>query len=244
MAEYGMGHNNPPSHFDEIKARIDDLYEESLLWADGQPVANDAIADDLANLINLLRTAIKNADALRKEMVAPFDKGKAEVQAQFNPLIADNKGEKGKAVVALNACSSLLQVYLSEKERRRREAEESKRREAEEARRQANAAVIFADNTNLAEVAATEAIIKEAQQLQLEADCLGKASTNAGSMGRAVGLRKMRVGTINNIALVLQHYMVQRLPDLMEALQPMVNEDVRAHRPVPGVIIRIEERVQ
>src|SRR3546814_8195285 len=77
-----IGHNNPPSPFDDIKAEIEALHEEARGWLDGEPVASQGQADALDKLKGMIRDAEKKAENLRKAEVKPFDDGKAAVQAR------------------------------------------------------------------------------------------------------------------------------------------------------------------
>jgi polyhydroxyalkanoate synthesis regulator phasin len=103
-----IGDNNPPSPFDEIKSRIDDLYNEAKLWLDGEPVTTQEQANALNTLENRIREAAKEAETLRKSEVKPLDEAKAEIQERFNALIGETKTVTGKTVMAISTIKSFL----------------------------------------------------------------------------------------------------------------------------------------
>ena len=85
-----IGHNSPPSPFEEIKTRIEDLYGEAKQWLDGEPVTTQDQANALNTLENRIREAAKEAEALRKGEVKPLDDAKAELFR--HPLHAYTRG--------------------------------------------------------------------------------------------------------------------------------------------------------
>jgi hypothetical protein len=86
-----IGHNSPPTPFDDIETRINDLYEEAKMWLDGEEVTEQKQADALNTLASQIREAAKEAEEMRKAEAKPFDDGKKAVQERYNPLIQKGK---------------------------------------------------------------------------------------------------------------------------------------------------------
>src|SRR4051812_953059 len=80
-----MGANMSP--FDAHKVNIEDLFEEATAWLNGDGVNSEADAKAVDQLLDLAREARKAADEARKTENEPFDTGKAEVQARYNPIL-------------------------------------------------------------------------------------------------------------------------------------------------------------
>lgn len=240
-----IGHNQPPSPFEEISAEIENLYGEAKNWCDGTPIDNQAQADAVGDLINMIRDAAKRADALRKQEVKPFDEGKAEVQTRYAPLIADTKATKGKTVLALAACKQVLTPWLEKIEAAKREAERSareeadrKHREAEEAQRQAHA---------LKDLEAREEAEKAAADAKAaEKDAKRATNEKAGakhSTGRAVSLRTTYTPVLVDAQKAARHYWPLRKSEFEALLNRLAKADVaNGAREIPGFEIR-EEKV-
>lgn len=63
-----VGHNKPPSLFDDAQENIENLFGEAHLWLDGEEVTSEETAEGIAKLLDMLRKAGKEAEAcaLRK----------------------------------------------------------------------------------------------------------------------------------------------------------------------------------
>lgn len=190
-----IGDNNPPTPFDDIKDRINDLYSEAKQWLDGEEVTTQEQADALNTLASHIREAAKQADDMRKEEAKPFDEGKKAVQDRYNPLI--QKG-KGKTEVALGAVKSALKPYLLELDRIQQEAAQKAREKAEQAERDAQAAMLHRDQSNLDEQEEANRLAEEAKQLQAAANKASNAKAHAKGAGRATGLRTRTKVSIAN----------------------------------------------
>ncbi|NQZ75824.1 MAG: hypothetical protein HRT61_06880 [Ekhidna sp.] len=190
-----IGHNSPPTPFDEIETRINELYDEAKLWLDGEPVTKQEQADALNTLANHIRDAAKQADQMRKEEAKPFDDGKKEVQDRYNPLI--QKG-KGKTELALNAVKSALKPYLLELDRIQQEAAQKAREEAERAERDAQAAMQHRDPSNIEQNEEAHRLAEQAKAAQQAANKASNAKAHAKGAGRATGLRtRTKVSIVN-----------------------------------------------
>jgi hypothetical protein len=134
----GIGHNHPPpdelTPFEVAAKAVHDIYDETVLWLDGQKITTQLLADGVANLLGEIRKAEALADATRKAEKAPLDAAIAEVQARYAPLIGNTKsGGKGLTLVAMDACRKALQPFLDAEDQRLRDEAQAKREAAIEA---------------------------------------------------------------------------------------------------------------
>jgi len=189
------GHNNPPepTPFELSKREIEDLAEEARNWLDGTAIASQEIADQIGKLKGLMSEAIKTADARRKVEVKPLDEAKAEIQARYNPLIADTKGVTGIAVRTIAECEKALTPWLLKLERERQAAAEAARKEAEEKAAAAQAAVRAALDLDFAAKEEAEALLVEAKKTEKAAVKLESTKAHVAGAGRAIGLRSVEV---------------------------------------------------
>lgn len=144
-----MGANGSP--FDIVSATIEDLFDESKNWADGNTIDTDnmelleGFKDALDTLDKSLLKAGQDAEALRKEEVKPFDDGKAAVQTKFHPLIGDTKAGRGKVPLAraalnvhrTNVNARINKINQAIADRKAAEAEAERQLEVEASRKAA-----------------------------------------------------------------------------------------------------------
>lgn len=241
----GPGHNRPPPEtpYEAIKEKIESLYSEALLWLDGKPIETQGQADDLSNLMNMIRAAEKEAEEAREVEVKPFNDGKAEVQGRYNPLIADTKTMKGKTTLAIDACKKALAPWLAklaaEKEavaRKAREEADAKMREAAELVRAAQAA-------DLAEREAAEQQLQEAKQAEAAAKRAEKDTAKAGGgVGRRVSLRTNYVASVTDTTAFARYVWAQHKEALGDFLASLAQRLVdQGKHDLPGVTI-VEEK--
>jgi hypothetical protein len=242
---HAIGSNQPPeSGFDAIRVHIEDLYSEAKNWLDGEPITNQAQADEVAKLLNMIREAEKTADEQRKAEAKPFDDGKAAVQAKYAPLIADTKAVRGKTVLAAEACKAALAPWLKKLEDEKRAAAEAARREAEEkARAAAEAARAAQASADLDAMEAAEALVADARQAEKAATRAENDKAHASGYGRAVGLRSFFTPVLTDPSAALMHY-VKTQPDAVKAfLTGLAEQDVRTgKRQIPGFVVEEERR--
>jgi hypothetical protein len=108
-----------------LSEHIEELFCEAKNHADGEPIATPGQAEAVQTLLRQIQAAKKAADAERVKENAPFDAGKAEVQARYSTLIGDTKSGKGKAVLAEDLLKAHLlpwQVKLADEQRAAAEA--------------------------------------------------------------------------------------------------------------------------
>jgi len=235
----GIGHNQGPvelTPFERATNVIDGLYTEAEGWLDGGPIDNQGMADGVSELLNLLRDAKKRADDARKTEAKPFDDGKKEVQARYKPLL-------DKADRAADVCKKALVPWLQKLEEEKRAKEAAAREEAERLRKEAEEAIAMADSDNLAARADAESRINDAKEAEKVVARAAKDKAGAsGGVGRAVTLRTFYRGEITDAAAVAKHYWLTNRAEVMAFFQTLVDADVRAKRPVPGVTVHAEKK--
>lgn len=237
MADGMMGHNNPPADpFGAIKAHIDDLYAEAKNWLDGEPITTQAQADEVGKLLDMIRGAEKVADEARKAENAPFDEGKAAVQAKFAPLIADTKAVRGKTVLAAEACKAALVPWRAAQEAIKQEAARKAREEAEAAARAAAEAMRATQVDDLAAREDAERLVREADQAAKLANRADKAATTG------TGLRSYWSPKLTDGTAAARHYWLTDRQACEEFFLSLANRDTRQGiRTIPGFEI-VEER--
>ena len=238
-----IGHNAPPTPFDEIKTRIEDLYAEAKQWLDGEPVTTQDQANALNTLENRIREAAKEAEALRKGEVKPLDDAKAEIQERFNALIGETKTVTGKTVMAIAAIKSALKPYLLELDRIQREEAAKAREEAEKAEQAARAAMQSREADNLEQREEAERLVNEAKALNAAASKAEDAKAHAKGDGRATGLRSVWRAQMNSPFDAAAWAWKSHREELTVFVQGLADRDVRdlKMRTIPGFNI-IEER--
>lgn len=243
-----LGHNNPPPEptpFELISKEITDLYEEAKGWLDGEPIANEGQAGEIAELRKSIRDVANRAEAQRKAEVKPFDEGKAEVQGRYNPLI---QKDRGKTELALGALNKALAPYLDALNKTKREEAERAEKAAREAREAAIAASrAAAESANLAEREAAEEAQAHAKSLERTARAAeqSKAQVRATSGGRAIGMKTVYEPVLVDPAAALAHYrnLDYGAAALKECMLQLAKGDVRSNPlgAIPG--FRIDSKV-
>lgn len=234
-----IGHNNPPTPLEVLQTRIMDLHDEATGFLDGEPIDNQGLADAVSELMVMLRDAKKEAEALRDEEYKPFNDGKAEVMARFDPLIADKKSGRGKAVLAIEACKKALTPWHEKLDREKREVEMEARRVAEEKERAAQEAIRTAKKDDLAARENAEALIKDAKIAEATANRAAKdtAKTSGGS-GRSVSMRTTYEPVLSDSWEALKHYWNVDRTGLEAWALERAKKDVRGGtRTIPGFTI-------
>ena len=234
-----IGHNQPPepTPYEKVRDEIEELYTEAAGWLDGVAIETKGQADGVSTLINLIRDARKTADESRKLENEPYDTGKAEVQARYNPLLK-------RCDLAVDACKKAIAPWL-EKEKAAKEAIAAKARaEAEEKQRIAEAAIRKASLDNLAEREKAEALLKDAKKAETEAKRAERDTAKAGmGIGRATSLRTTWRPVMTDPLAAIRHYWVQDQKAVALFLLTLAESDVRnGKREIPGFSV-IEERV-
>lgn len=229
------GHNNPPDEFTDTQTMIDNLYDEAKNFLDGDPIDSEGLAEGVTDLLNQLRAAGKDAEALRVAEKKPFNDGANAVQAKFKPL-------SDKVTLATNTCKKALVPWLEKKEAAARAEQDRLQAEAEEAAAKAEELrKAAADNLEAQEELA------QAEDDADKATAIAKKQNNASAgvkVGghKAVSLRSTFIPEIIDPVKAVEHYWQTKQPRMKELLLQLANEDVRAgKREIPGFNI-IEEK--
>lgn len=233
-----IGHNRPPepTPHEAAALSINNLYNEAKNYLDGEKIDRQEIADDISKLLNLIRAAKKTADAARKVENRPFDEGKAEVQARYNPLLK-------KADLAIAVCKEAVAPWLEKLDAEKKAIAEKARAEAEEKQRLAREAYHAADQENLEQREHAEALIEDAKAADMAAKRANQDKAKAsGGAGRAVSLRTTYRPVLNDPVIAVRHYWTTNLPAIEAFLIGFAETDVRGGaRNIPGFKI-VEER--
>lgn len=225
-----IGHNQPPEvlAFEAHAANISDLYTEATGWLDGGKIETLGQAEAVEQLLDMARQASKAADDSRRLENEPFDRGKAEVQARYNPLLA-------KTDVIATGCKAVLKVWRDALAAEKARVAEEARQVAEAKARAAAEAARAADPSNLAQVARTEALIVDAQRAQ-------KAATRAGK-DTVKGLRTHYVPIMTDGVAAARHFWLTRRDACEAFFQSLAETEIReGKRTIPGFDVREEKR--
>lgn len=230
-----IGSNSTP--YDIAVEEIENFYAEASNWCDGSPIETQEQADAVATLINIGRTALKDADERRKAEARPHDDAKKAIQERYNPL-------KDKADLGLSGLKALSLAFLQKQEAARQEAEAALRIKAEEAERAAREAMDVRDPTNLTSLAVAEELARDAKAAREERARTAKASTTAkGSTGRAIGLRTYRRAEVTDARTLVNFIWNYHEQELARFLAEFAQKRVAAGATdIPGVLIVEEQR--
>lgn len=233
MATAAIGHNNPPepTPYEAIKLHIEDLMETAQGFLDGEPITTQAVADEVGKLLDAARQADKAAEAQRKIEAKPFDDGKAEVQARFKPL-------SERCFLVVSTAKKALAPFLQAKQAQLDAEAAEARRIAEEKRAEALAARQASEATDLAARERTEALLKDADRAEREANRAGKGKAMAAGGARSTALRSVWTPELTDRRAALTYYMQSQPEELAEWLLGQAKRDVASGaRSIPGFTI-------
>lgn len=233
-----MGHNQPPppTPIEEARETLSLLDVEASAWFDGEPIANQVQADDVARLIDAARKAKAKFDADRKAEKAPHDTAAKAVDAAWKPLITD----ADRILEIAKAAQTPWLIKLDEEKRQR---EEALRKEAEEKAEAARKLVEGSDGS-LAAAKARDAAIEEAKKADWAAQRAAndKAGAKGEGMGRAVTLRTTYRSEVKDRRALLNHIAAVHPDDLTAFIEDWAAKAVRGGaRALPGVEIWAEK---
>ena len=236
----GIGGNRPPqpTPFEKARDEVEALYGEASLWLDGEKVDRQELADGLAKLQRSLQAARKVADDARKQEAAPFDAGKAEVQARYKPLL-------DKVTRATDACKRALAPWLARLEREKQAAAAEAQRIADEKTRQAREAMRASSPDNLAAREQAEALVVEAKKADTAAAWAANDTAKVkGGQGRAISMRTTYRPVIADPVEAARYYWHVNQPAVTDFLISLAEKDVRAgKRSIPGFTIETTNTV-
>jgi len=228
-----VGHNSPPPEpYDAIFIHIDGLYLEAKNFLDGEPIADEKMAEAVEDLLSQIRDAEKVAEAARKVEKDPLDEQVAAIQAKWNPLIGSNKAVKGKTVLASEACKAALAPWRRAQETAKQEAARAAREEAEAAQRAAAEAMRASQADDLDAREKAEQLFREADRAALRA----KRADNAATTG--LGLRSTWTPTLTDGVAAARWAWANRRPQMDEFLLTLAKKEVGAGvRTLPGFTV-------
>lgn len=236
-----IGHNGAPlSPFEAHAANIEDLYAEAKNWCDGEPITTQAQADEVSRLLGMIREAENAAEETRKIEAKPFDDGKAEVQARYNPLIQKTTG---KTALAALACKAALAPWLQKLENEKLASAAAARQAADEAAKLAAEALAAAAPDNLGAREAAEGLAKAAKKAGQAANRAEGDKAAAAGLGRAVTLRSYWAPELTDGVLAARHYWAERRPECEAFFLTLAKTDVASgKRQIPGFVVTEDRR--
>lgn len=232
-----IGHNQPPADpLDAIAIHVETLFETAQGFLNGDPIATEEEAADVARLIADTRQIKKDAEALRIAEAKPFDEGKAAVQARWTPITDD---KKGRCALIIATALRVQTAWLAKVEARKIEAARIARVAAEEAQARAVELQKAADPTNLDARAAADAAIEEAAKANRLANRAENDKAHAkGGDAKAIGLVSVWTPALVDPMAALKHYMATQPEPLKAWLLDQAQKDVRAgSRAIPGFTV-------
>lgn len=235
----GVGHNGAPepTPYEAVKVHVDDLMTEARGWLDGQPIENQAQADEVSKLMDMLRKAKTAADNARKIEAKPFDDGKAEVQARYKPLIdgADR---------AVDTCKQALAPFLKAQEAARQAKIEAEQRASIEAMMAAAEAAQAARGGDLARVELAEQAAAEAKAATAALKRTEKDRSHATGGARATTLRTYYEPELTDAREAATWAWQAHRPELEEFLMGLAKQRVAGGlRTIPGFVVHERQRV-
>lgn len=234
-----LGDNNPPepSPFEGFDIHLSDLFVEAKNFLDGAGINSDAEAEAVSKLLDLIRTAGKDADKARAEEKKPHDDAAKEIQAKWKPLLE-------RADLAVDTCKKALAPWLQRKEAEARVVAEAARADAEAKARAAEVAMRAADVTDLDARERAEALVKDAKRADAAASRAEKARPQATGGARATTLRTRYRAELVDATAALRHYVATNPCAIKACLQGLADTDVREGRhQIPGVAVHPEQTV-
>jgi len=239
-----IGHNNPPelTPFEQSASEIDGLVTEAKNWLDGSGVNSETDAAAVSKLIDELRKAGKKADERRIAENKPFDEGKAEVQARYNPLI---QKDRGVVDVAIKAAKDALAPFLKRKADALA-AEQAEARHIADDKAAAAVEAMRASRQGEADLEArqhAEALVVEAKQAEKSAKKAEGTKAHATGGTRAIGLRTVWKGEVTDANAFARWVWTNRNAELLTFFADLAQREVHGGtREMAGVTIT-EEKV-
>lgn len=218
-----IGHNKPPPVV-TMSLHIDDLFS-LVSGSTAAPVTTDEQEAQLDALLDDVRRASNDAEAIRKAEKKPHDDAARAVQEAWKPVLA-------KCDMAAQAIKAALTPYREARQRAKDEAARKAREEAEALQKAAQEALRASDD--LEERFTAEAELQRASKLTAVANRIDRSAT---------GLRTYWEAEVTDRRAALNHY-VRTQPDAFEAfVQSLADADARGTRaPIPGVTFHERKR--
>jgi hypothetical protein len=234
-----IGHNRGPvpDPFDAFDTHLGDLFVESRNFLDGAGVNSEAEAEAVSKLLDLLRTASKDADKARAAEKKPHDDAGKVVQARWRPLI-------DRADMAIDTCKRVLGPWLQRKAAEQAALAEAARKEAETKAQAAAEAMRRADVTDLTAREGAEILVKEAAKAEAAAKLAESARPQATGGARATTLRIYYHPELVDAREALFHFAKTRPEAIKAALLELAEVEIRnGARSIPGFTIIAKQTV-
>jgi hypothetical protein len=226
--------NNPPP-VETMGMHIGDLFDEAKGILDGAGVSNDADAEMVGRLMDMARTAKKDADAQRAVEKKPHDDAGKAVQAVWKPLIE-------KCDLIVDTCRKALTPFQVAKEAEQRAIAEAARLEALRQQQEAIDARRAAGE-DLAAREEAERLAKDADRAQRDAARLDKAKPHVVTEGRAIGLRTAYRAEVADMTAFSRWAWLNRRTEYEAFLTDLAErEGRRGPVSIPGIIIHTERK--
>ncbi len=241
------GHNNPPQFIDQSTLdKVAELVDGAERMIKALPeITNQADEAKVVDFMNgQLRPLLSRLEDERKSAKRPLDQKVKALQAEFND-------PKRLLEASIDACKRLLGPWL---EKKRKAAEEERRKQEEKARKAAEEAAAAAKAAQESGGLRAQLEADQAAERAKEAEKAAQAKTATTargqlSSGRAVSLRTYYHGKLVDSSKALRHYIKRSDARLIEALQTMVDADIRGNpdlksgkASIPGVEVISDER--
>lgn len=233
-----IGHNKPPvDPFEAFDLHLGDLFMEARNHLDGAGIKSDAEAEAVSKLLDLIRTAGKDADKARAAEKKPHDDLGKAVQAKWKPLL-------DRADMAVDTCKRVLTPWLQRKAAEQAAAAEVARREADRVAEIAAEAMRQTNVNDLAAREAAEALVKDAAKAEAAANRADKVRPQATGGARATTLRTTYRPELIDASAALRHYVATNPEAIKACLLGLAETDVRAgKRQLPGFTVHEEHSV-
>jgi hypothetical protein len=250
--------NLPPSEnsLEALREAIDDLRREAERLIKTGAAKTEAEADQAGDVANALAGLEKRADAARVVEKAPHlqacrdvdDKWRGVISAAgiyerlknivCEPWLDAEKARKAKAEADARAkAEDALRVAREAEDEARRKAQEAERVATEAAQGDVDAEALAEQQAEAANEAAeaAAALAREAAQATQVANQIATQTVTAGSRGRGVHLRTVKIVTITDRDAVLAFFKDRE--EITALLQSMAEKAVKAGITVPGITV-------
>lgn len=228
----GMGHNNPPPHYQAALEKMRDegreYIEASKAWL-RSGILREEDASMVADQITGLRSLRKRVDAARVAAKRPYDEAAKKAHTSFTPII-DALERSIKDMLAMQA------KWLQERQRELEEKQRLERLEAQRIADEAAAKLAKAEESGdtFAQVEAEEAAKAAEKAIKAASKDVKVNAGSASGVGRTVSLRTVVSAEVTNIRAACLHF--QNHPDLHALIKRLAEAEFRAAK---GDIIEI-----
>lgn len=247
VADAVVGHNGAPvTPFDTIKTKVDDLRLEAGNWLDGAEIENQAQADEIGKMLDMVRRLKTEAEAAKTAEKKPFMDAANEVQARYNTLTGETKAQTGLLITIEQTIKATLSKWLRKVAAEQEAARQEALRIEREAAAKAQEAIAHTHDTS--DIEDREAALRDvdvARQAAIDLAAANKQKAQAQGGERAIGLRTVYRPEIVKLSDALKHYWMDRPDAFTDLVMQFARDDIRAGKRsgIPGVDIISEQVV-